>query len=287
MRRLLIVAGALAVLAAPAPAGAATRAVSIVAAGFSPATVTIRTGDRITWTNRDNKNHQVVADSGAFASPVLRPGRSYSFTFRAAGTYRYRDALEPAERGTIRVTGPPPSVSIAATIPILVFGGETHLQGAISNGRTGETVTIWAQPYGQASYAQVAQVLTTTNGAYDVVVEPTILTNYQARWGSAASQPVTLQVRPKLSFMPSAERRGWMYATVAADKSFARARIYLQRRTQFGQWVTTARFLLGQRSGRLFRRPRVAGTYRVFITINQAGSGYLEGWSGTQRFRSR
>ena len=76
-----------------------------------------------------------------------------------------------------------------------------------------------------------------------------------------------------------------MYATVTAGKSFEDRRIYLQRRTRFGQWVTVARFLLGPRSGRIFRKPSTPGTYRVFITVNQAGSGYLEGWSGTQTFR--
>lgn len=285
MRRLLIALGAVAVLAAPAPAGAATVTVSIRAAGFSPNTVTIQTGDRVTWVNRDTANHQVVADSGAFVSPILRPNQSYSFTFRASGTYRYRDALEPNERGTVRVTGPPPSVSLAATIAIVTYGGETHLQGAISSGAVGETVTVFSQPYGQASYAEVSEVLTTTNGAYDFVVKPTILTNYQVRWKSATSQPVTLQVRPRITFVPSTARRGWMYTTVTAGKSFYQHWVYLQRRTTFGQWISVAKYTLGQRSGRLFRRPRTAGVYRIFMTINQAGVGYLEGWSGTQTVR--
>jgi plastocyanin len=284
MRRLLILLTPMALLGLPAaPAGAATVTVSIRAAGFSPVRVTIETGDRVRWVNRDTRRHQVVSDTGSFVSPILRPGQSYAFTFRASGTYRYRDALEPSERGTVVVRGPPPSISLGATVPIVVFGTETHLQGAVSNSRSGETVQVFAQPYGQASYAGVTDVLTTTNGAFDYVLSPAILTNYQVRWGSATSEPVSVQVRPKLTLLPYG--RLSLVARVTAGRSFAGRWIYLQRRNQFGQWVSVAKLTLGPRSGRIFLKPRTNGTYRVFMTINQAGVGYLESWSGTQTIR--
>jgi plastocyanin len=283
MRRLALFAASLLFALPAAPAGAATVTVSIRAEGFVPERVTIDTGDRITWVNRDTRNHQVVSDAGVFVSPILRPGQSYTFTFRASGTYRYRDALEPAERGTIVVRGPPPSVSLGATIPIVVFGTDTHLQGVVSNGRSGETVEVFAQPFGQESYAKVTEVLTTANGAFDYVLAPEILTNYQVQWKTATSQPVTVQVRPRLSLLPYGRRS--FFARVTADRSFGGRWIYLQRRTQFGQWVSIAKLTLGPRSGRIFLKPRRAGVYRVFITINQAGSGYLESWSGIQRIR--
>jgi plastocyanin len=286
MRTLLPSTVAAALLLVPAaPATAATVSVSIRASGFVPATVTIQTGDRVTWTNRDTRNHQVVADSGAFVSPILRPGQSYTFMFRASGTYRYRDALKPEERGTIRVTGPPPSVSLAASASIVVHGTGVHLQGAVSPAAAGETVRVFAQPHGQSSYVEVAEVLTTSTGMYDYIAEPSLLTNYQVRWRATTSQPVTVQVRPRITFLPSGTRAGWMYTQVIAARSFYRRTVYLQRLSPFSQWVTVARYALGPRSGRLFRRPTRSGTYRIFITINQAGVGYLEGWSGTQRFR--
>lgn len=283
MRRLLILVTAI-LLAAPATsAGAATVTVSIRASGFVPERVTIDTGDRVTWVNRDTRNHQVVSDAGAFVSPILRPGQSYTFTFRASGTYRYRDALEPSERGTVIVRGPPPSVSLRATIPIVVFGTDAHLQGTVSNLRAGETVEVFSQPFGQESYAKVTEVLTTTNGAFDYVLSPTILTNYQVRWKTATSQPVTVQVRPKLTLLPYG--RLSLVARVAAGRSFGGRWVYLQRRTQFGQWVSVTKLTLGPRSGRIFLKPRTPGAYRVFITVNQAGVGYLESWSGTQVIR--
>src|ERR1041385_6738370 len=70
MRKLLLALLATATLAAPAPAGAATKTVSIYGYGFSPKSVTITQGDIVTWVNRDNANHQILADKGGFVSPI-------------------------------------------------------------------------------------------------------------------------------------------------------------------------------------------------------------------------
>jgi plastocyanin len=184
MRTVVLAAAAvlaLAVTGASQPASTATKAVAIKAAGFQPATVTIATGDAVKWTNRDTKTHQVVANNGSFASAVIRPGNGYTHVFRSAGTFRYHDALHPALTGKVVVKGPPPAVTIGAALPILVYGQSTHVSGVVSSGKADETVTIWAQPYGQASYAQLATLKTTTNGVWDLVVKPTLLTNYTAR----------------------------------------------------------------------------------------------------------
>jgi plastocyanin len=283
MRRLLIAVVVVAGLTAAPVADAATRTVNIRASGFVPASITITALDTIVWINRDTVNHQVVSDRGNFVSPILRPGQRYSFRFVDAGTYRYRDALEPTERGTIIVRGLPPAVSLGATVPILVFGAETHIQGVVNSQKAGETVAIFAQPLGQASFAQVAVVQTVANGAFDWVTKPEILTNYQVRFKTATSQPVTVQVQPRINLLPG--RRGWFLARVTAARSFAGRWVYLQRRNSFGQWVSTRKLFLGRNSGKLFRIPATSGTYRIFMTVNQAGAGYLASWSGTQTVR--
>jgi plastocyanin len=289
MRTLTIVAAAVAVLAAAPHAAAATgqetAQVRITSTGFSPSTATIRAGDRVRWTNRDTRNHQVVSDTGAFASPILRPGQSYTFTFRAAGTYRYRDALYPRRRATIRVQGVPPAVSLGATEPIIFHGGETRLQGVVSSRRAGETVTLWAQPHGQASFVQLAVATTVGDGVFDVITKPAYLTSYYAEYRGVRSETIFVQVRPRITLMPN--RPGWFLARVTGDRSFHGRWVYLQRRNQFGQWVSIGRLALGPNSGRLFRTPRTAGTYRIYMTVNQAGVGYLDSWSGTQRVGTR
>src|SRR6266571_4448856 len=145
MRRLLFVAAAALVLALPASSSAATTTVKITATGFSPKSVTVDLGDTVRWVNTDIANHQIVADNGTFASPILKPTETYSFTFKAAGSFRYHDALHPAHVGTVTVKGPPPSVTLGAGAPILVFGTETTLTGTVSNGLGNEPVTITDQ----------------------------------------------------------------------------------------------------------------------------------------------
>ena len=105
MRKALLLVTSILGLAAGAVALAAvTRTVAIKPTGFSPVTRTIQTGDSIRWRNDDTVNHQVVADNGHFASPVLRPKQTYTRLFNTSGTFRYR-TLEPA-MGDDRRPGP-------------------------------------------------------------------------------------------------------------------------------------------------------------------------------------
>jgi plastocyanin len=289
MRRLVLVLAGVATLSVSSSAGAATTGIRITKSGFSPGSVTIAFGDSVTWTNRDTSNHQVVADNGSFASPILKPNQSYTFTFKTAGRFPYHDAINSKLRGTIRVNGPPPSLTIGASAPIVVAGQASTLSGTISSQKTGENVTLYAQPYGAASPVQIAVVQTVTGGAYSYTVTPAILTSYFAQWKNAKTSPVSVQVKPKLTLMPQGGR---FYAkALAADHSFAGRFIYLQRRSRFGQWVTVAKLRLGPLSGRLFTIHRRHGigfdVYRVYLTVNQAGVGYLDGASGTQKLKRR
>lgn len=286
-RRLLVItAGAALALALAPQALSATRQVDIRAAGFSPTTVTIATLDEVRWTNRDTVNHQVVSDTGAFASPILRPGQSYRFTFRASGTYRYRDALEPAERGTVRVTGPAPSVSLAASTGIDTYGTQITLSGQISNGRAGERVEIFSKPYPGTSYVKLAEVLTQQSGVWSYPTTPEILTSYQVHWRNNTSTEVSVAVRPRISF---GRRSGFFVVTVNGQRSFANRVVYLQRLSRFGQWVNVRKVTIGSQSSRRFKQLMPTGTsrLRIFMTVNQAGVGYLGGMSGVLVFRRR
>jgi plastocyanin len=272
---------ALAVAGASRPAATATKTVRITASGFSPARVTIRTGDAVRWTNNDTKNHQVVANNGTFASPVIAPGRSFTHTFNTAGTFRYHDALHPSLTGRVVVTGPPPAVTIGAAAPILVFGQSTHISGIVSSKKAGEIVTLWAQPYGQGSPVQIASLLTTTGGAWDLAVRPMLLTTYEAHWKAAVSQKVSLQMRPNV--LLTVGKRYW-YVKVKTNRSLQGRKVYLQKLTRFHQWVKFKRVLLNQSSGKLISAPRLKHgryTLRVFMSYNQAGAGYLDGYSRT------
>lgn len=66
---------------------------------FSPKSVTVLSGTRITWTNTDSIPHTVTADNGSYNSGALAPGQTYALTFSAKGEYTYYCALHGSKGG--------------------------------------------------------------------------------------------------------------------------------------------------------------------------------------------
>jgi plastocyanin len=268
-----------------AASAAATTTITIRSTGFSPSSITINHGDRVTFKNSDKVDHQVVADNGSFASPILHANQSWtSGTLSTAGSYRYHDALHPSLAGRITVKGPPPAVTLALSLPIVNYGTQITLSGAVSSAGANESVELDQQPWGQASQTQLAIVKTGPGGTYSFTVTPSIYTTYVARWKTVASGSVIAQVAPKIQLVPGGQ--GYMKAVVSSPVSLWHRHLYLQRLSQFGQWVNIAPLTLGQLNGRLFRPlsylPKGVSHIRVFLTVNQAGNGLLAAHSGTQ-----
>jgi hypothetical protein len=71
--------------------------------------------------------------------------------------------------------------------------------------------------------------------------------------------------------------------------SFANRVVYLQRLSRFGQWVNVRKVTIGSQSSRRFKQlmPKGTSRLRIFMTVNQAGVGYLGGMSGVLVFRRR
>jgi plastocyanin len=277
MKKALTVTAAVCVLGAGGfafAAGLAMKTVNIRSTGFSPRTVTVNGGDTVRWRNLDTVNHQVVANNGAFASPIIRPSGAYARRMDTPGTFPYHDALHPKLRGTLRVTGPAPSVSVGVTPPIVTAGNAVHIGGAISPPAIGDTVTVYAQPYPQASFVEIGRVLTTTNGLYDFMFTPTILTSYKVVWKGKESAVVRTAISPALSLI---RVRSWFVARARAAKSFYGRWVYAQRLNQFGQWVSLRKVFLNRQSAQRFKlnlRPGIS-RIRVYMTTNQAGAGYV------------
>jgi amicyanin len=86
--------------------GNATGAVAIDMKNiaFSPKTVTVKVGQKITWTNEDSVPHNVTSKSGAkISSPTFNKGGTFSFTPTKAGTIDYVCTIHPGMEGTIVV----------------------------------------------------------------------------------------------------------------------------------------------------------------------------------------
>ncbi|NKE55545.1 copper-binding protein [Lentzea sp. PSKA42] len=72
---------------------------------YQPASMTVRVGDVVTWTNQDQAPHDVVA--GTFRSPMLETGQSWSYTFTQPGTFDYICSVHPDMRARITVLAAP------------------------------------------------------------------------------------------------------------------------------------------------------------------------------------
>jgi|SRR5829696_10118895 len=92
----------LGLLVCPAGLGAApkraTHTVTIDGARFSPAELTVKTGDTIVWVNKDILAHTATAKEGAaFDSKVIQPGKSWRFVARKRGAFNYTCIFHPMD----------------------------------------------------------------------------------------------------------------------------------------------------------------------------------------------
>ncbi|HEY1505350.1 MAG TPA: cupredoxin family copper-binding protein [Stellaceae bacterium] len=106
---MLRLAGSLAALSlavmAAAPASAATIEVTIKQLVFSPAQISVKTGDTIEWVNQDFVAHTATARDKSFDVPIPANGKG-SFTVTTAGSFDYYCKLHPTMKGQIEVTAP-------------------------------------------------------------------------------------------------------------------------------------------------------------------------------------
>ncbi|MGE8690355.1 MAG: cupredoxin domain-containing protein [Achromobacter sp.] len=84
------------------PSGkAAGHIVSIEGMQFSPATLTVRRGDTVTWVNKDLVPHTATALSRAFDSGAIAAGASWTYTVGEAGSIAYTCLFHPTMQGTL------------------------------------------------------------------------------------------------------------------------------------------------------------------------------------------
>src|SRR5262245_17837342 len=88
-----------------ANAHAETKSVAIKEMQYSPASITVKVGDTVAWSNADERDHTVVADDGSFKSDNLGGGASFQFKFTKAGKFGYHCSYCPRMKGTVVVTG--------------------------------------------------------------------------------------------------------------------------------------------------------------------------------------
>jgi hypothetical protein len=206
---------------------------------------------------------------------------------RTATTYYYR-LVAKNDAGTTRgatFAFTTAGVTLTARAFKVVFGRGVMLTGVVPTRRPGEQVTLFAQEFGDASPRSIAVVATGDGGAWRYLARPTIRTAYRASWDGGTSPEIVVGVRPAVRLRRITKRR---FATrVFAETTFAGRRVQLQRRTVAGRWVTVKRARLNRRSAAILRviLPRGTSRVRVAMSVNQAGAGYLGGFSRTIVYR--
>jgi len=71
---------------------------------FNPQTITVKSGEKITWINRDEEPHTVVSVEKQFKkSSALDTDQEFTITAGAPGTYTYFCSVHPKMTGTIVV----------------------------------------------------------------------------------------------------------------------------------------------------------------------------------------
>jgi plastocyanin len=71
---------------------------------FTPETLTVKSGEKVTWINRDEEPHTVVSVEKQFKkSTALDTDQEFTITAGAPGTYTYFCSVHPKMTGTIVV----------------------------------------------------------------------------------------------------------------------------------------------------------------------------------------
>jgi len=70
---------------------------------YSPASLTVKVGDTVSWTNQDSMGHSATADDNSFDTGIIDQGKTGTATFTKAGTFTYHCSVHPTMHGTIIV----------------------------------------------------------------------------------------------------------------------------------------------------------------------------------------
>ncbi len=92
------------VAASSQPASSEEVQVRIVDFAFEPATITIKPGTTVVWTNDGPTEHTTASKQGkVFESKILEKGDIFRYRFEKSGEFPYWCTLHPSMLGTVKV----------------------------------------------------------------------------------------------------------------------------------------------------------------------------------------
>jgi plastocyanin len=79
------------------------QSIEIVKFAFSPKEVTVTPGTTVTWINRDETPHAIIAGDKSFASKAMDTDDRFEYTFTTEGDFAYACTLHPFMTGIVHV----------------------------------------------------------------------------------------------------------------------------------------------------------------------------------------
>jgi len=186
---------------------------------------------------------------------------------------------------TVAITVPVVAVSttLTATTGRTICCQRVHLSGTVSPAKGGEPITILAREFDAIASLPIANTTTDANGNWSLIVTPMIQTSYTAQTRTSTSEAVTVAVHARVGFGVSGNT---FSAKVTGRDSFAGSVAWFQMQTATGGWHRIALVVINQFSVAKFHVALKKGhTYklRIYLPQQQAGPGYLDGTSHSQR----
>jgi len=219
-------------------------------------------------------------------SGTAATGVSAAITKLTAGTsYHYRLVAQSSAgttHGSDVTFDTIAAISLQSSTTQVVYGASASMSGTIATRQPGVTVSVLQEPYGQTAFTTLGTVVTGPGGTWSYQVRPKVQTSYQASAPEGTSVASTMGVRPAISLRVITASR--FTTKVTAASALAGKVVQLQRLLPGNRWETIAKAKLSAKSTAIFpdsKLPRGTSLVRVAMSVNQAGAGYLGGFSRT------
>ncbi len=257
MKRLALVLGALALIAAGGHAEHGATPAASVAIGFStytPAHVTVVSGERVRFSNDSVRDHTVSADDDSFDSGRLSAGEHYDLATKTPGSFPYHCSLHPGITGSVNVrtlllTPPAGAASPGRAFPLR---GRTSLPP-----RTELTIEADGRPTGTATVAD--------DGTFTATITPSTTASYRAVAGDEASNAVQLVVQDRKVVLQQRGKTLTATVTPASQGGHVVLQLYLPHR--FGWWPVQRARLDKHSRARFVLRTKRRYSARVRLTL--------------------
>jgi plastocyanin len=280
MRRLGLAAGAVLLVLIGPPASAQmghdahgsagtepVGTVSMLTSAYAPTHTDLLIGDALRWSNDSVRAHTVAAESGAWSSPRVNSGESFSHRFDAAGSEPYYCTLHLFMRGVVdvhQVLLDRPTEPGAPGRPYVVRG-----RAALP---AGSTVALEADA--GSGFAAVANATVDANGAFSTDVVPSTTTTYRAVTAQETSPAVQLLVldRKLTASAGGRGRRVVIDAAVAPASPGATVVVQLRLPERFGWWPVARAKLDHHSRARIALRLEHRYPARVVLTLRDGAT---------------